>query len=252
MYMFAFAHAFVAIKVLGSYNPLLLLGAILPDYIWNNRTIRYQRNIHYDPFGFYTFIKSDYKTLLPFAKGVLLHSDISHGLDWYSDNNDIGYAMILGKQLISEIQKVFKLDSIKAADFSHNFIEAALDLILAEENPKLALKLSKIKTIVFSCKIDEALSVFSDSSLIETRQAINGLFTFYLRKNLQSEQLIVSTCLVTIAKNRFNIVDEKTLGKLTPILMDAKDLVRPTYKQFLDGTISSIKHDTVLKEYLIT
>lgn len=250
--MFAFAHAYIATKVIDSYNPLLLLGAILPDYIWNNRTIRYQRNIHYDPFGFYTFIKNDYKTLLPFAKGVLLHSDISHGLDWYSDDNDIGYAMILGKQLISEIQKAFKLDSIKAADFSHNFIESALDLTLAEKNPKLTQKLSKIRPTVFSYKVDEILSIFSNSSLIETRQAIDGLFKFYLRKNLQSEKLIVSGCLTTIAKNRFNVVDEKILRKLTQILRGAKDLVHPTYEQFLDRTISSIKRDAMLKEYLMT
>ncbi len=50
--MFAFAHALIAAKVLDSHDPLILLGAILPDYIWNNRTIRYQRNIHYDPFEF--------------------------------------------------------------------------------------------------------------------------------------------------------------------------------------------------------
>lgn len=250
--MFAFAHAFVAIKVLGSYNPVLLFGAILPDYIWNSQTIRYQRNIHYDPFGFYIFIKRNYKTLLPLAKGVLLHSDISHGLDWYSDDNDIGYAMILGKQLMSKTQKAFKLDSIKAADFSHNFVEAALDLILAEKNPKLAQRLSKIKNVVFFSKIDEALSVFSNSSLIETRQAIDGLFKFYLRKNLQSEESIVSTCLATIAKNRFNVDDKKISEKLTPILKRAKSLVYPTYEQFLDQTISSMKHDAMLEQYLMT
>lgn len=249
--MFALTHALIAAEVLDSQDPLILFGAVLPDYIWNNRTIRYQRNIHYDPFRFYTYVKNKYETLLPFAKGILLHSDISRGVDWYSDNSETGYAVILGKQLIPEIQKSFSLDVVQAADFSHNFIEGALDLILAKENSDFARDLLGTKHLISSFKIDEVLGEFSHGSVTEARQAIDGLLRFYFRKNLQSEKLIISICFTTIAKNRFNIADGKSMEKLTPILRSAKILVLPTYKQFLAQTISSIKRDSLLKEYLM-
>ena len=248
--MFAVAHALIASQIVGSEDSLVLLGGIYPDYIWNNRTIRHRRNIHYDPFGFYQFVQNDYRDMVPFAKGVLLHSDISHGLDWYSDDCKHGYAMLLGKQLIPAVQKAFFLDPIKAADFSHNFIEAAFDLVVASDYPQLAQKLIKIKPLIVSFKIDAILAVFSDSSLRDTRQAIEELSAFYLRKNLQSEKLIISVCLARIAKSRFAITDRELIVKLTPILKNALDLVYPTYQQFLSRTITSMQHDSLLKSYL--
>ena len=158
--MFALTHAYIACKTLRSNDSRIILGSIVPDYVWNNRKIRNKRNIHYDPFGFFNYIQKDNRSLTPFAQGIILHSDISHGVDMYSDSVESGFAFKMGKHLVGDVMNVFSLDEQNALDFSHNIIEAGTDITIANRFPAFTRVFSKTKEKISLLKIANVLSSF--------------------------------------------------------------------------------------------
>ncbi len=142
--MFPLSHIYVSTKVAGKESDLLILGSVIPDLAWFSEPLR--DALHSSPAEFWDFVKDKYPDSLDLALGVKLHSQINKGADYYSDDNEIGYAKINGRKIIKKVTEVLNIEEgQQALGLSHSFIEAAIDLLLAEKNSSLPKQSRKIK-----------------------------------------------------------------------------------------------------------
>lgn len=237
--MFALAHIYIGTKVFRSDDPQVVFGSILPDYVWNDRNLLNKNNLHYHPFEFYDFISRHHPRFLPLAQAVLTHTDISNGVDKYSDNEKDGYAMKLGKSFINDIGKGFGLDDKKALDFAHNFIEVAVEIHLARAKPTLTAHfVSSLFRNDFE-SINELLSKFSGVSVSIVASSIEHLLQFYLRNDFASENEFIKVPLTIIARQRFKI-SKPSKAVFKKVLLHAEQVTQRSYRQFLDSTAQAI------------
>ncbi len=136
--MLPLAHTYINNKLTGSENPYLVLGGILPDISTASGEKLSRDLLHNNPDRFYSFVADKYPELLPLALGLVLHSQVNHGADFYSDNHQSGYAYRLGLKLVPGVAELLerKPDEVCAV-LAHNFIEGGVDLNLARNQPEI-------------------------------------------------------------------------------------------------------------------
>lgn len=239
--MFPLVHIYTATQVSKKYTPLLVIGSVVPDFVWVSKGKLHSETLHNDIDGFYNFVQAKHKNLLDLALGMKLHSN-KIGADLYSHFYNGGYSLVKGKALLPDIIKlVGSQDEKKISDLSHSFIEASLDLLLSEDNPRI---LELYKKSLNEIDLDEIASVFSEYTGVDKGfilQNINGLFSFVKPENLVSEEPVAKIILPKMIEIGFNKKVEES-GVLE-ILKKAIEITKADYKDLLKKTILMMQKD---------
>jgi hypothetical protein len=243
--MFGLTHAYISSNVLNNIDEELILGSIAPDLVWNDTLIKKQANIHTHAREFFFYVKDGYPDALLFAKGVLLHSDMTGGVDLYSDDPETGYAFINGKIISNDIETLLGIDGKRALDFSHNFVEAALDILLAKNKPELTKQFNTIDSNKQYKKYIPIISSFGSIPPIHVEKAFETLLRFYIRSDYTSISEAVQKSLIPIAVNRFD-QEVPVADKLETILNKTINFIQPTYQNEITNIIESIKRNKQL------
>lgn len=239
--MFPLSHIYVSTKVTGKESDLLVLGSVIPDLDWTSQG-RLKSRFHDSPFEFSAFTKENFFDLSDLALGVELHSSASKGLDFYSDNLQTGYAKVLGRRLVEDALLILGTeDKEKTLTFVHGFIEAAVDLRLQNDFPKLIpiyKKAFRKENLLTTAK---CLSAYLNTDKKIVLKELNYFFNFLSPEVLSSKEKTNKKIFIPLAGHDFNrrIQAEQFL----PIFRKAGDLVKDSYAEFLNQTINKMKLD---------
>lgn len=238
--MFPLAHIYVSTKVAGRENDFLILGSVIPDLAWFSRPLK--SVLHNQPDEFWNFVKEKYPDFLDLALGVRLHSQVGKGADYYSDDEKIGYAKINGQKIVKEVAMAFGIaEGQQALGFSHNFIEAAVDLHLARKFPSLV---EIYKTAINGESMEEAAIVVSDyfgknTALVKTE--LEKLFYFFSPENISTAK---GVCSGPVASYLEAILQKKLdYDQILDVVNQAQELTKDSFMSFLNETVEEIKVD---------
>lgn len=243
--MFGLTHAYISSNVLNNIDEEVILGSIAPDLVWNDPLLKEQANFHKRAREFFFYVRDRFPEHLLFAKSVLLHSDMTGGVDIYSDDPKTGYAFINGKNVTDDIKILFRLENSDAIDFSHNFVEAALDILLAGDKPEFAKQFNRIGIDKQYKKYVPIIASFGNISPIQVERAFETLLHFYLRSDYTSISEAVQKSLIPIAVNRFDQKSPKAV-ELEKILRKTITIIQPTYQNEIIHIIEDIKRNKQL------
>jgi|GEM_PF-1227765 len=247
--MFGLTHAYISTRVLDNIDDKVLLGSIAPDFVWNDTLIKKRANIHANAKEFFLYVKNTYPDELLFAKGVVLHSDTTGGVDLYSDDPKKGYAFINGKVLSHDIEILFGIDSERALDFSHNFVEAALDILLADNKPDFVQHFNAVVNNRQYTKYIPIIASFGNIPTSSVQSAFETLLRFYGRLDYTSISESVNKSLIPIAFNRFDT--ESSADKIEDILKKTILAIQPTYQKEITYIIEAIQQNSDLMKLLV-
>lgn len=120
-------------------GPLHILGAIFPDAVLVNGLGWDQA--HQSGAALYAFLHERAPAGLPFAVGVITHGVTPAGLDYYGDQKygafEKGYAFEEARSYTDRVVTICHLPASMGWWKAHNFVEMALEWLLAVRNPGL-------------------------------------------------------------------------------------------------------------------
>lgn len=235
--MFPLAHLYISTKVTGKENDLLILGSVIPDLAWFSEPLR--GALHNQPDEFWDFVKEKYPDFLDLALGVKLHSQVSRGADYYSDDETVGYAKINGKKIVKNVAMAFGIaEGQQALGFSHNFIEAAVDLHLARRFPSL---IEIYKTAIDGEWVEKVANVISDylgkdTTLVKTE--LEKLFDLFSPENISTANGIYSG---PVASYLEKILQKKLKhDQILDVINQSQELIKDSFMSFLNETVNKI------------
>ncbi len=238
--MFPLSHIYVSTKVAGKESDLLVLGSVIPDLAWFSEPLR--GALHSTPAEFWDFVKDKYPNSLDLVLGVKLHSQINKGADYYSDDDETGYAKVNGRKIIKTVTEVLGIEEgQQALVLSHNFIEAAIDLLLAENIPSLPKIYRRAIDSEANHQAAIVVSAFLDKEIALVDDEMKKLFAFLSPENISFMKGVCSNAVAPFL--------ERTLGKklnlnqILDILKQSKELVNDSYLSFLNETVGKMKID---------
>lgn len=238
--MFPLSHIYVSTKVTEKESDLLVLGSVIPDLAWFSMPLR--GVLHNEPDKFLDFVKEKYPDFLDLALGVRFHSQIGQGADYYSDDEEIGFAKINGRKILKEVAKAFGIkEGQQTLGFSHNFIEAAVDLLIAKKFP-LLVKIYKQAIDGDSVdKTAEVVSAFLGKDVILVKAELKNFFVFFSPENIST---VTGICSSTVTPYLERILQKKIgYNQILNVLEQSKMLVKDSFLQFLDETVRKMKVD---------
>lgn len=238
--MFPLVHIHIATQVVKKKTPLLVLGSVIPDFVWVSKGKIPPENLHNNIDDFYNFVDKKHRDMLDLALGMKLHSN-KMGADLYSHLYEGGYSYNKGKQLLPDIKKLVEGDDKKLSDLSHSFIEASLDLLLYKDKPEA---LDLYKNSLNEADLDKISTVFSEYTKIDKEfisKNIKALLNLVKPENLASEQTFSNNILPKMIEIGFNQKVEKS--KILEILKKAINITKADYKDLLKSTISMMQKD---------
>ncbi|MDO8514936.1 MAG: hypothetical protein Q7S14_00410 [bacterium] len=240
--MLPLSHTYIAINVTKRKNNLLILGSILPDIATTSSEQIGRDKIHNAPKEFWNFVNKNYLKLSDLALGVRLHSQIDGGADFYSDDQEVGYAKIEGNKISADVARLLGIENGSVSlMLAHNFIEMAVDLHLYENQKEIweiykdALEGVKTEFEIIAKCMGNYLEL--DQSLVF--EELNNLVTFLSPYNLMSKDIIVNKVALPLIKLRFQ--KEVSAEDTIKIADKALAITRPTYKEFLDNAVINVK-----------
>lgn len=239
--MLPLAHIFISTKVTKRKAPLLVFGSVLPDISWTSESEIGRDQIHHAPQKLYDFISQKYPQLVDLALGVKLHSNVDKGADYYSDDMEVGFAKIEGRKIEDDAADLLKEEkSEKTLVLAHNFIEAAVDVILSEEKPEL-LKL--YKDSMNSVDLDEISACLGEYLSLDkkvVRGEIERFLKFVGPTAYTSKESLIDRLLILVKQRRGKDVNRDQTEKL---LEKAIILMRGKHTSYLDNAIKNMKED---------
>lgn len=133
--MFTMTHMYFSYELLEKSHAVTL-GAMFPDtFIFS--TLTYQQT-HSNARELVAFCKAKYPQYISFAQSVLLHETLDYFGDKNWEDSGVGYCFINGRDLVSDIMRVYGTQDESFAVFkAHNFIEMAIQVLLVETYPEL-------------------------------------------------------------------------------------------------------------------
>lgn len=235
--MFPLAHIYVSTKVAEKENGLLVLGSVIPDLAWFSGPLK--GALHNQPDEFWDFVKEKYPDSLDLALGVKLRSQVGKGADYYSDDEIIGYAKINGQKIVKRVAMAFGItEGQQALGFSHNFIEAAVDLHLARKFPSL---IEIYKTAIDGEWVEKVANVISDyldkdNTLVKVE--LGELFALFSPENISTAKGVcsgpVASYLETILQKKLNY------DQILDVINQAQGLTKDSFMTFLNETAKEI------------
>jgi hypothetical protein len=239
--MFPLVHIYAATEVSKKKTPLIVIGSVLPDVVWVDRKTFSPEKLHDDLDDLYSYLETNQKDMLDLALGMKLHSN-KVGADKYSHFYKGGYSYIKGRELIPDLKRIIKSnEDKKLSGLSHNFIEAALDLSLLQDEPDiLDLYKSSINEVDLG-KISKLISDFSKIDYERLYMAVQMLFGLLSFNNLNSDERIAKEILPKLIKLSFG-KDVDSSGVLE-VLRNAVEVTKDEYKDLFNEMIFEMKKD---------
>lgn len=241
--MFPLTHVYVARQVLKTKNSLQTIGSIFPD-----AALLYGldwRFTHCLGKELFEFIKNEQPELIPFALGLLTHGAEPKGLDYYGDEcyglnkEKKGYCFQKALPIINEVKNVCNLPAEFSWWKAHNFIEMAIEIQLAKNNPQLKLDIENAidrygKSITLNNTLKEFYVSYGKNVEVDLSRLRRFITTeeisSYSLSNLYTEQLW--------AKHRITGIDQKQVRSLIDF---SAGLIEEDLEPFLVETIYKIK-----------
>lgn len=240
--MLPLAHTYISIKVTGKESELLVFGSILPDIAHISAGKVDRVKIHKSPQQFYDFVRLNFPELVDLAIGVKLHSAINRGADYYSDDNEEGFAKIEGRKIAKEAGKLWNVeDEVESIGLAHSFIEAGLDLNLLNFYPEILSLYGKSMEIIDLNKICLCLAGYLKMNKNIVKVELNNFITFLSPENLSSPENMVKKILIPIREMEYGI--KADYNQSLKILNLAKDITKNKYLFFLDDVVDKMRVD---------
>lgn len=143
--MFPLTHAYVIGRLLPAAGPLHLLGAIFPDAVLTNG-LRWEET-HGSGAALYTYLAERWPAGCPFAVGVISHGVAPPGLDYYGDRRygacERGYCFEEARPYAARVAAICRLPLSMGLWKGHNFVEMALEWLLAQQDPALGSRVQR-------------------------------------------------------------------------------------------------------------
>jgi hypothetical protein len=228
--MYPLTHLYVTEQVLGSLNPALALGSILPDILVGAGLTWKEAHNH----SFKKLPDTNRDLML----GDLIHGSFLPGLDYYSDcayEDKEGYAFQNAVHLCTDLVRL-GIPQEHALWRGHNFIEMAIETMLNETNSYLWCELEKafhqqelkseVYSIIAGCNLHKPGIVdLILQRFLEIRGKKECLAADYARKlnNIYRLGLSAEKCLALIAKSQ--------------------ELITPHFRKFLNNCVDWIAKD---------
>lgn len=190
--MFPLTHAYAIGRLVPASGPLHLLGAIFPDAIltWG---LPWERT-HRAGAALYAFLDEHYPTGRPFAVGVISHGSVPPGLDYYGDEKygpfERGYAFEEARPYASRAAEICDLPEEMGWWKAHNFVEMALEWLLAQREPTLGAKVREV--LEHPAGLEELvpyLEAFFGRGRVGLRESLPGMLPFLALEPITPETL---------------------------------------------------------------
>ena len=219
--MFTMTHMYFSFEFLDKNNAVTL-GAMFPDtFIFSPLT--YQQT-HSNAKKLVEFCVANYPQYIQFAQSVLLHETLDYFGDKNWEGSGVGYCFINGRDLVSDIMRVYDTHDESFATFkAHNFIEMAIQVLLVDTYPGLPeLFREAINDIVL---IDGLAGMLGDYYKVDCDVIKRSLLRFPTVVEYEDPSLrnmIAKSNLQTLIKNKKTIdIDEgiKLISQAREILL---------------------------------
>lgn len=232
-------HIYIATKVAERESPLLVIGSVLPDVVWMSRRLPSDK-LHDNPKEFYEFVRSNSKDMHDLALGMMLHSN-AKGADYYSHFYKGGYAMAKGKNLIKDLVNLFNFKDEKLNLYkAHNFIEAALDVHLLENNGDL-VDLYKNSNDFNLEKIAQSIYEFTNFDKDIIKGDLDSFFKIFGPESVSSKKAFVNNFFPPVLEAAFH---EKAPGEeIAKILDKALEITEKDWQELIEMIIPKMKKD---------
>lgn len=234
--MFHHAHIYIASKLYGSIDPLLLIGGFLPD-LAVTKIIKWDEGLHGEKSDkkFSDYIKTKHQSLINLANGVHAHNildDFTH-IEYITKP---GYAFQNNEDVVKLVGQYYGLDEESAKRKAHNFLESAVDILLLNEKPEIQEMLKSAVKNVDQYNLAESLADYFEIDKDKLHEAIVFYFELFTRYDFsKKENWILFWAGLEKLLEMKNIGDqsrEKLLDK-------SIEIVENTYQDFLSYAIKN-------------
>ena len=144
--MFPLTHAYAIGRLVVEAGPLHLLGAIFPDAVLVNG-LRWEQT-HQAGAALHAYLAEHYPAGRPFAVGVISHGVSPQGLDYYGDQRygpfERGYCFEEARPYAARVAAICRLPASMGLWKGHNFVEMALEWLLAQRDPALGRRVRQV------------------------------------------------------------------------------------------------------------
>jgi hypothetical protein len=137
--LFPLTHAYTVCRLVPGAGPLHILGAIFPDAVLTNGLD--WGLAHQSGAALYEFLGRRAPAGRPFAVGMITHGIVPAGLDYYGDREyaglECGYSFEEARPYAAQVAALCRLPASMGLWKAHNFVEMALEWLIARQNPGL-------------------------------------------------------------------------------------------------------------------
>lgn len=227
--MFPHTHLYCSQQIRPNASPLFYYGTVFPDFpvvkllSWDRMKAETEMLSEY--------ITKRYPNLGDFAEGLLYHEE-PKGVDRFVHGDD-GYAYVLGRKILPEIEKYFPDRSLVVA---HSFIEFSVEVLIIERHPELREKMEDIASLEPETlkSITKALASYFRFDLATTRQAIEEYNELLQDMEMAPRDLAVEYYTWLTNKLRGTSHDRTVIQKLLTLALEQTE---STYEKTLADII---------------
>jgi len=240
--MLPLSHTYVSTKATNRRTPLLILGSILPDIATTSEQQIGRDQIHNSPKEFANFIEQNYSNLSDLGLGVRLHSQIDGGADFYSDDTNVGYAVLEGAKISEDVASLLEIpDGNVSLVLAHNFIEMAVDLYLYQNQREVwNIYNSGIKDVKTKMpQVAKCISSYMNLDKSVVSNEISNMINFLHPNNFCSIKNAVEKIALPLIKLKFK--KEVSIDKALKITEKSLDITKSTYLSYLDNAVIGVK-----------
>lgn len=237
--MFGISHAYIVNKVLGRSNGLLMLGCILPDIRVVTSDESPLDNLHEEPIDFYNFLKEKHPELLDLGLSVRLHCAHDKGADYYSDDEETGYALLKAAPLKGKAGQLIGDDSRNALVLGHNFIEWALEMKIQEHDKNIGQIYQTGLNEVDYEKVSKCVAEYFGMNVEEIQENLQQLVSRFSLANLSNPSAFAKLFQAPIQKRYGAVVED--LDQLISLEKESEAIVESDYLDLFNRAIAEIK-----------
>lgn len=238
--MLPLGHTYISMNVTGRKDALLLFGSVLPDIAATSKGNLSRDEIHDSPQKFYAFVEGNYPEYKDLALGSMLHVGVGKGADFYTDDFETGFAYVNGKHLNVKVADLLQIEPNEVSRVpSHNFIEGALDYLLATTSPEIVTNYKESQEAIKPEDVSSVLAEYLQYSKTEVGKELESFKRIFDYRYLTTKEGLTDGIVIPLIKLRMNkdVDREKVMG----ILDEAVELIEGKYMDFLEHTVREMK-----------
>lgn len=190
--MFPLTHAYAIGRLVAKAGPLHLLGAIFPDAVLVSG-LGWEQT-HRSGAALYDYLSACYPAGRPFAVGVISHGVSPHGLDYYGDQHygpfERGYCFEEARPYAARVAAICRLPEDMGLWKGHNFVEMALEWLLAQREPTLGRCLQEVlRSPAGLAELAPHLEAFFGPARVPLAESLPGMLPFLALEPLTPQTL---------------------------------------------------------------